>query len=186
MKNIHLSVYILSFTVLFLPVAVEAHPFHWVTQSIGFTSGFFHQLTDVDHILLLLMIGVGFSKPSINAQAVLLILFVMLMLAGAGLSLVSFDMSGIHNIEEIKTLSSLLVLGLGGKVLRLPKGMLIVGALALFHGYTHAYDMLLDADANSFTLGYVTSTAVLILSGIILRAWINRHLLSAHYFEQYG
>jgi hypothetical protein len=36
------------------------------------------------------------------------------------------------------------------------------------------------------TLGYITLTAVLILSGIALKALINRVVPAVHYFEQYG
>jgi urease accessory protein len=149
--------------------------FHWAdTQSIGFTSGFFHQLTEIDHILLLMVIGLGFSKLGIKAQAGLLSLFTVLMLTGGGLSLISFDINCIQNVEEIKVLSSLLLLVLRCKVLLLPKTMFIMGAFALYHVHSHADDMLLDTDATSFTLGHVTSTTVLILSGSILKGLFNR------------
>jgi hypothetical protein len=74
------------------------------TQSIGFTSGFFDQLAEIDHILLLMVIGLGFSKPGIKAQAGLLSLFTVLVLTGSGLSLIAFDINGIQNVEEIKAL----------------------------------------------------------------------------------
>ena len=186
MKNTSPLAYILSLLILSMPVVVEAHPFHWTTQSIGFTNGFFHQLTDLDHILLLFAIGFGFYKPGFKAQAGLLALFTALMLTGGKLSFISFEVNGIQNVEEIKALTSLLLLALACKVLLLPKRMFIVGAFALFHGYTHAYDMLLDTDATSFTFGYVTSTTILILSGITLKALINLYVPADHYFEQYG
>jgi urease accessory protein len=186
MKNTSPLAYVLSLIIFFMPVVVEAHPFHWATQSIGFTSGFFHQLTEIDHILLLIAIGLGFPKSGIKVPAGMLSLFSVLMLTGGGLSFISFDINGVQNVEEIKALSSLLLLALGCKVFLLPKRMFIVGTLALFHGYTHSYDMLLDTDATSFTFGYVISTTVLILSGIILKWLFNRCVTASHYFEQHG
>lgn len=186
MKNISPLTCILSSMLFSMPIIAEAHPFHWAHQSIGFTSGFFHQLGDIDHIVLLLVIGVSFSKRGIKAQVCLPVVFIMLMLVGAAIPLNLYDINSIQNSEGFVVLALSFSLALGCKVLQYPKIMFVVGMIAIFHGYTHAYDMLLDTDAVFFTLGYISLTAVLILSGLVLKALVNWVIWAVHCFEKDG
>jgi urease accessory protein len=52
-------------------------------------------------------------------------------------------------------------------------GGLIVAVVALFHGYVHVYDMMLDVSDSGYMTGFAVATLLLIIAGILSRYLLN-------------
>lgn len=152
------------------PLVANAHPFHWEFESIGFASGLIHPLLSSDHILTMLAVGMCLFRCGRRFACVMSWAFVVLMLIGGGLTLIPVDIAQ----AETQMYLAVLMLGLmlvSGFRLAAPVVAVLVADVAVFHGYLHAYDMLLDVDAFAFTAGFSVATLVLIALGIAM-AWL--------------
>jgi urease accessory protein len=138
-----------------------------VGDTHGFTHGFFHPISGVDHILT--MVAVGLLAAHLGGRALWLVpaTFVMVMAAGGALGI-----SGVPiPFVETGIALSVVVLGL---VLALqlspPVGvaMGLVGFFAIFHGHAHGAEMPADASGLGYALGFMTATATLHSVGIAL------------------
>ncbi|CAD6874598.1 HupE/UreJ family protein [Methylomonas fluvii] len=155
------------------PIVATAHPMHWASESIGFLSGFIHPITSSDHIFTMLAVGLLVSKVSKKAICLMFLFFVTLMLIGGVLTLIPVEIVYAENVMHFSALLLGLTIISGHKVSSLI-AMPLVANFALFHGYVHAYDIWLDADAFSYTVGFALATATLILVGIGIRSLIDR------------
>ena len=164
---------ILSWLILVHPMLVEAHPLHWASESLGFWGGLFHLLTSPEHVLALILIGMCMARGGRRMINVMPIMYVVLMLVGAGLALFSIELSYVESAASLSLLTLAVMLVLGNRSL-LPVMMLIVANLAVLDGYIHAYDMMLDADAAFFSVGFVLGALLLIVAGSGLRRVLER------------
>ena len=164
---------IVSLAALALHMIAEAHPLHWSSESIGFINGLFHPINSSDHIFTMLLVGFWISQANRRTIYLMSFIFVTLMLIGGGLTLIPVEIIYAQNVMYLSALllGSLMVSGF--KVSSL-LAVLVVGALALSHGYVHAYDIWLDIDAFGYTLGFALATVALITVGIAIRSLIDR------------
>lgn len=130
----------------------------------SFLSGVSHPLTGLDHVLV--MVAVGLWAAQIGGRALWAIpaSFVMAMALGFGLSNAGVTLPFV----EPAILASIVALGLlVAMAVRVNPvaGMAVVGTFALFHGYAHGSE-LGSAGAMSFGLGFAVSTALLHAAGL--------------------
>ena len=131
----------------------------------GFADGLTHPISGLDHILV--MVAVGMFAVNLGGRALWLVptTFVLMMAAGSAL--------GIYHVElpfvEITIAASVIVLG-AAVALRLPlpaaAAMTVVGLFADFHGYAHGADMPVDASGAQFAAGFMIATVLLHIVGI--------------------
>ena len=150
-----------------LPALADAHPFHpLITDSVGFVAGLCHPISSAEHFLLLLILGFWLAQfKRLMAYALPLVLVVLMLLGGAANGL---ELGGVAGFD-LAFLPSLVLLGLlmvSAYTVSWPLGVVLAGSLALIHGYAHAQDMLLDADATRFTVGFAVATAALLYAGL--------------------
>ena len=165
-RAVPLAVLILCFA----PTLASAHTGLGATH--GFSDGFGHPVSGLDHILA--MVAVGFLAARIGGRALWLVplAFVTMMVAG-GL----IGMSGIGLPFEVGIAASVLVLGLAiAARMPLPAAgtALLVGFFAVFHGHAHGAEMPADASGLAFGLGFVMTTAALHAAGIGLAIGLDR------------
>lgn len=168
---------IVALVLLVIPMLSEAHAGHSYGDSLGFISGFIHPFTGIDHLLILLAVGIGCSKTGIQAQLSLLAVFMLLTLVGGVVSF-SAEVNQLQDSIEITGVASVLLLFLVSKAFKQSIELFVIEILALFHGYIHAYDMLLDTDAYLFTAGFMVSTGLVLGLGMLLRwamQWFYQH-----------
>ena len=127
-------------------------------------AGLSHPLTGLDHILV--MVAVGLWATQIGGRAVYAVpfAFVGTMVVGFLLGLAGVSLPFV----EPMIVASVMVLGLlvaGAARLPLAAGAGLVGLFALFHGIAHAAE-LGGAGAFGFSAGFVVSTALLHAAGI--------------------
>jgi urease accessory protein len=138
----------------------------------SFMAGFSHPLFGLDHILV--MVAVGLWAAQIGGKALWAVpaAFVTTMAIGFGLALTGIDLPFV----EPAILASVVALGLlVAMAVKLDTIMsaAIVAVFALFHGHAHGGE-LGSAGALSFGVGFVIATALLHGAGIALGLGIAR------------
>ena len=149
--------------ILVLPTTAFAHTD--VGDAHGFMHGFTHPLSGVDHILV--MVTVGLFAARLGGRALWLVpaSFVgMMVLAGAlatsGTSL---------PFVEVGIATSVIALGLIVAFEAKPPvaaAMALVAFFAIFHGYAHGAELPEDASGAAYGAGFVLATALLHAIGI--------------------
>lgn len=162
---------LLLFALLFSSTNLFAHPLPG-TQS-GFSNGFFHPLSGLDHILAMVAVGIWAAQAGGKAKWIIPLSFVGLMSLGGVL--------GMNNISlpfaEIGILVSVVVLGiliLAGIRLPILVSSILVGFFALCHGHTHGTELPAAASGVMYAIGFALTTIVLHLSGIGFGMAVNK------------
>ena len=159
-------------SLLMTPLTTEAHPFQLATESESLVGGLTHPLTSSDHILTMLAIGLWVSHASRRWMYVLPVVFVSFMLTGGMLPLLAIEIPFAKYIMYFSVLALGLLLANAYKT-SIITGELIVAVVALFHGYVHVYDMMLDVSDSGYMLGFTVATLLLIFAGILSRYLVN-------------
>lgn len=154
-----------------LPTAALAHT--GVGDTAGFSHGFLHPLTGIDHILAMLMVGVFAWQLGGRALWLVPITFVLVMAIGGALGVAGID------VPFVETGIALSVIVLGAVVafrIKAPVAiaMALVGLFAIFHGHAHGAEMPENAAGMAYGLGFMLATALLHLGGIGLGFLIGR------------
>jgi len=149
--------------VLLLPTLAHAH------VGVGPTSGLFagleHPVTGLDHLVA--MVGVGLWAAQRGGRSLWLVplAFLLVILLGGLLGMAGIALPWV----EPGIVASVLVIGvLIAAAVRLPlvASVLIVGLFALFHGHAHGAEMPDTAPGLTYCLGFLLSTACLLLTGV--------------------
>lgn len=173
----------LVWLILVQPWVAEAHPFHWPAETLGFFGGLFHPFTGTDHLLTMLPVGLWAAGIGKRWAYWLPFGFIASMLAGCGLSLMLIEIPHAEAIMLLSVSMLALLLITEDKVSPL-LGSLAVMVTALLHGYTHGYDIWLEADAAAYTTGFSAATLILIGMGIGARVLFGRLALNAFHGRQ--
>jgi urease accessory protein len=128
--------------------------------SHGFMSGVVHPLMGIDHLLVMLAIGLWACVVGGRAVWLLPMGFLMLMVVGAGLGFSGVSLP----IAELLVATSVVIVGLvlafnWHASLVLANGL--TGVVGLFHGYVHASEMAISTGALSYSIGFLFTTALL-------------------------
>ena len=142
-----------------------AHIDHGHTET--FSTGFFHPLGGIDHVLA--MVAVGLYAASLGGSAIWLIpvTFVVTMVVGGALGHAGFPLPYVEQGIGTSVVFMGIAIAFG---VRLPTviAMGLVGLFALFHGHAHGSE---GAELTAFlpyAAGFVVATSVLHVSGIAL------------------
>jgi urease accessory protein len=130
----------------------------------SFMAGFSHPLSGLDHILV--MVAVGLWAAMIGGRAIWAVpaAFVASMAAGFALATIGVSLPFV----EPAILASVIALGLlvaTAVKLPAPVGMVVVGVFALFHGHAHGSEIGAATLAN-YGIGFAIATALLHIAGI--------------------
>lgn len=139
-----------------------AHPGH---DGTSFSTGFFHPLLGVDHLLAMIAVGIWAAQSRKSALWVLPVVFPLMMVAGAALAVAGVHFPGV----ESSIAASVAILGLLiAFAIKLPlwAATLVVSAFALVHGHAHGTELPVDASALTYGAGFVLATALLHGTGL--------------------
>ncbi|WP_031433346.1 HupE/UreJ family protein [Methylomarinum vadi] len=164
MRKVIISRY---FSILVLSVISTSALAHTGIASIhGFTDGLVHPWLGMDHLLVMVVIGLWAAKSGGRTFWLLPGAFLSAMVAGAWLSFAGIAVSGAETWVAFSVLALGLLLTLNK---RLPTVLAtgLVAAFALGHGYVHAAEIGAEADAMTYALGFLTATAVLHALGMV-------------------
>lgn len=148
---------------LFLPGTLMAHPDH--DGAHGFLHGLEHPLTGLDHLLV--MVAIGLWAVQIGGRAVwsVPLAFLGVMALGGILGMAGV---AVPFMEGGILLSVFLIGVLLAAALRPPLaiGMLVAGLFAFFHGNAHGVEMPANAGGFVYAIGFLIATAFLHAVGI--------------------
>lgn len=164
-------VFALLSAILLLPSLAHAHV--GVGETGGFLHGTGHPLGGLDHICVMLAVGLWAAQMGGRAIWAVPLTFASVMALGGVLG-----MLGLH-VPSVETGIIVSVLALGVLIaasvhLPLATSIAIVGLFAVFHGHAHGGEMPENASGLAFGVGFVIATAFLHACGIGLGIAIQR------------
>lgn len=145
------------------PVVAFAHVGHdgGVHHLLSFTQGFVHPFTGIDHLVVMLLVGV-WSVMNTRQWWLAPSAFAVMLLAGAMIGMAGIVPEATESLVAV----SLLVIGLMVSFqlkLRVATGAAIIGSFALFHGLAHGAELAHSAAALA---GMAFATVCLHLMGL--------------------
>lgn len=162
-KTISRFLLVSAFILLLTSAGAQAHIIPGDVH--GFGSGFAHPLHGLDHILVMIAVGLWAAQLGGRARWLVPASFVGVMALGGALA-----MSGLRvPFTEEGILLSVLVMGILIAVAArfpLPASMAIVGLFAFFHGHSHGMEMPVNAVGLAYGAGFALATALLHACGI--------------------
>lgn len=152
-------------------VSLSAHT--GIGSVSGFSAGFGHPIGGADHILAMVAVGLWAAQMGGRAVWSVPLTFVTMMIIGAFLGL-----QGVHIpfVEEGILLSVVVLGAMIGAGVKMPIvfSALLVGIFAIFHGTAHGAEMPLNVSHLEYALGFVVSTALLHITGIVAAMVIRK------------
>jgi urease accessory protein len=138
-----------------------------VGPASGFTTGFLHPISGLDHVVAMIAVGLWGAQLGPPALWLLPVAFPMTMAIGGFLGLIGVPLPG---TEFGIALSAIL---LGAAVLTearppLPAALALVGIFAIFHGHAHGTELPPGENGFLYSLGFVTATGCLHGVGIAI------------------
>lgn len=153
------------------PLPALAHPGGPLAH--GLAGGFLHPLMGLDHVVVMLTVGLWAGLLGGRARLALPGAFLGTMGLGMALGMAGVAMPGV----EAGILASVLLLGvLAALVVRLPLATAapLVALVGLLHGQAHGLEA--GAPEVTYALGALAATAVLLGAGLVLAAPLARLL----------
>ncbi|RCL03545.1 MAG: urease accessory protein [Candidatus Tokpelaia sp. JSC161] len=168
--------FFLIFLFLFLSLSFPVYAHNFCNESFSFYSGFVHPFTGVDHLFV--MVGVGLWAAHLGGRAlwVLPLSFISAMLLGFVLAWSGIEMPFVEPLILLSMVTSGL---LSAFLLRFSTklAMAIVLSFAIFHGYVHS-TACQAKELFSYSCGFSVATALLHLLGIFM-SWVSHFLGSS-------
>jgi urease accessory protein len=151
--------------ILLLAASMPAYAHVAVGTTSSFTAGFMHSLHGVDHLTVMITVGLWAALKGGNALWTWPAAFVAVMLGGAMLGMQQVPLPFV----EPGILASVVALGLLVALavdLPVSAGVTIIGVFALFHGHAHGAEVAENAAGVGYLAGLAISTALLHAVGI--------------------
>jgi urease accessory protein len=153
----------------FVAVTAYAHDIEQLEAPVelgGFVPGFVHPVQGPDHLLAMLSVGILSAQMGGSAIWKVPAMFVAAMVIGGLSGLIGIPVPGIEPGISV----SVLVLGLALLMeTHLPTAwaLIFVAFFGFFHGYAHGSEMPGVAEPLWYALGFVGSTAVIHIVGLL-------------------
>src|SRR4051812_30212828 len=146
-------------------IATPALAHTGVGDATGFAHGFLHPIGGLDHVLV--MVAVGVLAAHLSGHALWLVpgAFVLVMAVGGALAMVGVELPFV----EIGVALSVVALGAAIALrldLPLAAAMALVGLFAVFHGQAHGAEMPKTASGLANGAGFILATTLLHVVGI--------------------
>ncbi|TRC76007.1 HupE/UreJ family protein [Mesorhizobium sp. WSM4307] len=151
--------------ILLMAAAMPAYAHVGIGTPSSFTAGFMHPLSGLDHVTVMIAVGLWAAIKGGRAIWAWPAAFVGVMLAGAALGMahvpVPFVEPGI--LASVVALGLLVALAVD---LPVSAGVAIIGLFALFHGHAHGTEVPENAGGLEYTAGFAVATVLLHAVGI--------------------
>ena len=151
--------------ILLLAAAVPAYAHVGGGTTSSFTAGFMHPLSGLDHMTVMIAVGLWAALKGGKAIWAWPAAFVGVMAAGGALGMLHVPLPFV----EPAILASVVALGLLVALavdLPVSAGVAIIGLFALFHGHAHGTEVPENAGGLEYMAGFAMATALLHAIGI--------------------
>ncbi|TPI64242.1 HupE/UreJ family protein [Mesorhizobium sp. B3-1-3] len=146
--------------ILFLAAAMPAYAHVGVGATSSFSAGFAHPLSGLDHMTVMIAVGLWAALRGGKAIWAWPLAFVGVMLVGGALGMLHVPVPFV----EPGILASVVALGLlVALAIDLPvsAGIAVIGLFALFHGHAHGTEVPENASGLEYMAGFAAATALL-------------------------
>ncbi|EJB02027.1 hydrogenase/urease accessory protein [Rhizobium leguminosarum bv. trifolii WSM597] len=154
-----------------LPAVAYAHPA--IGEAAGFSHGFAHPMSGLDHILAMVMVGVFAFQLGGRATWLAPATFVLVMALGGVLGVAGIGLPFVETGIALSVVVLGAVIALNVKA-PLAAALGLIGLFAVFHGHAHGAEMPEDASGAAYALGFLVATALLHAAGLALGYVIGR------------
>jgi urease accessory protein len=150
---------------LLLAAAMPAYAHVGAGVTSSFTAGFGHPLSGLDHLTVMIAVGLWAAMKGGRAVWAWPLAFVGVMLAGGALGMLQVPMPFVEPaiLASVVTLGLLVALAID---LPVSAGVVIIGLFALFHGHAHGTEVPENAGGLEYMAGFAVATALLHAVGI--------------------
>lgn len=151
--------------ILLLAAVMPAYAHVSIGTTSSFTAGFMHPLSGLDHMTVMIAVGLWAALKGGKAIWAWPAAFVGVMLVGGGLGMLHMPLPFV----EPGILASVVALGLLVALavdLPVSAGVAIIGLFALFHGHAHGTEVPENAGGLEYIAGFALATALLHATGI--------------------
>lgn len=131
----------------------------------GFAAGFVHPWLGIDHLLAMLAIGLWAVVCGGRCLWLLPGTFLLAMMGGAWLGFSGVEMAGAETGVAFSVLALGLLLALN-RTVSAPLSACLTIVFALGHGYVHAAELAGGANVMTYSLGFLSATAMLHVIGM--------------------
>ncbi|KQU80063.1 protein hupE [Mesorhizobium sp. Root102] len=150
---------------LLLAASIPAYAHVGIGTTSSFTAGFMHQFSGLDHMTVMIAVGLWSALKGGKAILAWPAAFVGVMLVGGVLGMLHMPLPFV----EPGILASVVALGLLVALavdLPVSAGIAIIGLFALFHGHAHGTEVPENAGGLEYMAGFAIATALLHATGI--------------------
>ena len=142
-------------------------------ETSGVLLGLEHPLTGIDHIIVMVAVGVLAVVLGGRARWLLPFSFIAMMVVGFLLGRTGVN---VPLVELGIALSGIAIGAAAAMARQIPTAaaMALVGVFAIFHGHAHGSEMAAGASGLQYALGFVVSTALLHLAGVAGAIGLNQ------------
>jgi urease accessory protein len=156
--------------------AAEAHP---GTHMHGFADGFLHPFSGVDHILV--MVAVGLLAARLGGKALFLVplSFLSMMAIGIILPLLGITLPGVEAVITLSIAAFGVAIAINKRI-STGLAMAMSGAFAMFHGMAHGLEIPDGAYIATMALGFVAATAILHGTGLMIGLMLGQRVAVLH------
>ncbi|ESW85405.1 HupE/UreJ family protein [Mesorhizobium sp. M1060] len=151
--------------ILLLAAAMPAYAHVGIGTTSSFAAGFAHPLSGLDHMTVMVAVGLWAALKGGKAIWAWPLAFVGVMLVGGALGMLHVPVPFV----EPGILASVVALGLLVALavdLPVSAGVAIIGLFALFHGHAHGTEVPENAGGLDYMAGFAVATALLHAMGI--------------------
>lgn len=151
--------------ILLLAAAMPAYAHVGTGTTSSFTAGLMHPLSGLDHMTVMIAVGLWAALKGGKAIWAWPLAFVGVMLVGGALGMLHVPLP----LVEPGILASVVALGLLVALavdLPVSAGVAIIGLFALFHGHAHGTEVPENAGGLEYMAGFAVATALLHVTGI--------------------
>ncbi|WP_136621109.1 MULTISPECIES: HupE/UreJ family protein [Mesorhizobium] len=151
--------------ILLLAASIPAYAHVGIGTTSSFTAGFMHPLSGLDHMTVMIAVGLWAALKGGKAILAWPAAFVGVMLIGGVLGMLHMPLPFV----EPGILASVVALGLLVALavdLPVSAGIAIIGLFALFHGHAHGTEVPENAGGLEYMAGFAIATVLLHATGI--------------------
>ncbi|MEI8717980.1 HupE/UreJ family protein [Mesorhizobium sp. ISC11] len=151
--------------ILLLAAALPAYAHVGLGTTSSFTAGFMHPLSGLDHMTVMIAVGLWAALKGGKAVLAWPAAFVGVMLVGGALGMLHMPLPFVEPgiLASVVTLGLLVALAID---LPVSAGVAIIGLFALFHGHAHGTEVPENAGGLEYMAGFAIATLLLHVTGI--------------------
>jgi len=136
----------------------------------GFSAGFLHPLSGLDHVLAMASVGLLAARFSGHSRWMVPVSFLAMMLVGGALGIAGVDIPAV----ELVIAGSVATLGVAvaaGQSWPVASVTALVSLFGVFHGYAHGVEVPAGVSAAGYSSGLLLASAALHLAGVGVGRW---------------